>query len=425
MPATIAALTLLVAGAVAFAATTTDCPLDIEWIGAAAAAASGGTLWALAGVPRGHEPLYADVLARIASPTYRTAARVLVLVTAPLAGAGVAAYAATALSLTLTGAREARRPIDWRASVGTGLIGVAVVLVALAAGLPADEAVLWSVLLTGSGLALFWTATVDAEPEARDTGTDHAMTRTHVGFLLVAAGATLILNRTGGFGLDARTIVGAIAVVAVAALVIVPRWLRNRRRLQAERRLREREQERAEMAEMLHDSVLQTLALIQRRGDVPDEVAGLARRQERELRNWLLHGERAGEAATSFDEALRKVVAEVEDDHGVAIEAVLVGDTGLSPSVQALISAAREALVNAAKHGAGAPISLFAKAREGTVDVFVHDRGPGFDPEAIDPARRGVRDSILGRMRRIGGHAHIRASPGGGCEVTLRVRTDG
>jgi signal transduction histidine kinase len=406
-----AAFALIVAGAIAFVATTSGAPTDPRWINAAIAAVAGATFWTLAGVPGTGEPLFAGVIARVPSPRRRTVLRALVLATAPLAGAGVAAYAATALTLTLTEAPD-ERPVDWRAAIGTGLLGVAAVLAVLGAGLPVDEAVLWSVLLTSSGLALFWTAPSGAEP----------ITLRHVSVLLVGAGAALVLNRTGAFGLDERTIVGAVAVAAVAAAVILPRWRYNAQRLQAERRLREREQERAEVAEMLHDSVLQTLALIQRRDDVPDQVAGLARRQERELRNWMLHGERVGDAATSFDEALRKVVAEVEDDHGVAVEAVLVGDTPLSPEVHTLIAAAREALVNAAKHG-GAPISLFAKAREGTVDVYVHDRGPGFDPEAVGPERRGVRDSILGRMRRIGGHAHVRASPGGGCEVTLRVRT--
>ena len=160
------------------------------------------------------------------------------------------------------------------------------------------------------------------------------------------------------------------------AFVFVPRWLRTQRQLNAERRRREREQERAEIGEMLHDSVLQTLALIQRREDTPAPIAALARRQERELRDWLLRGEAPAHAAATLDEGLGAIVAAIEDDHDVAIETVTVGDTPLSPAIEALLAAAREALLNAVKYGAGSPISVFAKVADGTADIFVRVVAP-------------------------------------------------
>lgn len=167
--------------------------------------------------------------------------------------------------------------------------------------------------------------------------------------------------------------------------------------------------------------MLQTLALIQRREDTPPPVAALARRQERELRDWLLRGETLGHRARTFDEALRAVVAAVEDDHDAKIETVIVGDAPLSDSVKALVAAVREALLNAVTHAEGAAITLFAKTSEETAVVFVRDRGPGFDPATIDASRRGIRSSIIERIRRVGGYAEVYTAPGEGCEVELGV----
>jgi signal transduction histidine kinase len=410
-----AAAVIAFAGAVALATSVRPAGLQLEWLYGGLAAVAGATLWSLA-TPG--DAWFGDVTRHGPRPA---AVRALVLLAAPLAGAGVIAYALMALYVTLASEPTAGRPVDWRRSVGTGFLGLAVVLIAVAAGVSVgSEGVLWSALLVGSGLALFWTAAGTLPAGDPDAWAEPGRVRTQIGLLLVVAGAGVILDRTGAFGLDMRTIVGAVAVVAVAALVILPRWQRGAKLLQAERRLRERERERAEIGEMLHDSVLQTLALIQRRDDVPDQVAALARRQERELRAWLLRGERASDAATSFGEAVRDAVAAVEDDHGVSVETVIVGDAPLSPPVHALVGATREALVNAARHGAE-PISLFAKADGDELSVYVHDRGPGFDLEDVDPERRGVRESIIGRMERAGGRATIAATPGAGCEVILTV----
>jgi signal transduction histidine kinase len=212
----------------------------------------------------------------------------------------------------------------------------------------------------------------------------------------------------------------AVALV-VLVLVVGPRWLRTSRALAAERTDRARAQERAELADHLHDSVLQTLALIQRRAGDPAAVSTIARRQERELREWLLGESAAKPAEDSLAGALRATVAEVEDLHGARVELVIVGDAPLDERAQALLGATREALSNAARHAPGAPISLFAKVTPAAIEVFVHDRGPGFDPGAVPPERRGVRESIIARIERHGGVAEVRSAPGDGCEVTLRV----
>jgi signal transduction histidine kinase len=188
------------------------------------------------------------------------------------------------------------------------------------------------------------------------------------------------------------------------------------RGLAAERAERVRSQERAELAAHLHDSVLQTLALMQKRADDPREVAALARRQERELRAWL-NGRRPDEA--SLAAALEAAAQEVEDDHGVPIDVVTVGDVPLGERSAALVAAAREALVNASKFAGPEPISLYAEVEGDRIEAFVRDRGPGFDPAAVPEDRRGVRESIVGRMERHGGRATVHAAPGQGTEVEL------
>ena len=219
----------------------------------------------------------------------------------------------------------------------------------------------------------------------------------------------------------ARDVVLATVVVLVAAaLILAPWWLRLVRGLSAERAERIRSQERAEVAAHLHDSVLQTLALMQRRVDDPRAVATLARRQERELRAWLNGDPPPGEGAT-LSAALERAALEVEDAHGVAVDVVTVGDCPLDPQAEALAAAAREAMLNAAKFaGDAGPVSVYAEAAGDRVEVFVRDRGPGFDPAAVPDDRRGVRESIVGRMERHGGTAAIR-SDAAGTEIELAL----
>jgi signal transduction histidine kinase len=363
----------------------------------------------------------ANALARPWLPAW--AIRLLVVASAPIAGFGVAAYALAALGLALTAAPGAPVRIDPLRATATGFLGLAVVLAARACGLLLGGAELpWAVLLVGSGLALFWSAAGALRAgEVSQALLDARAARTDLGLLLALAGVVWVLDRAGLFHQAGSTIAATCAALAVLALVIGPRWLRTSRALGAERTDRARAQERSALADHLHDSVLQTLALIQRRAQDPDAVSAIARRQERELREWLLNESASGPGGQSLAGALRTLVAEIEDEHGARVELVIVGDAPLEERANALLGAAREALLNAANHAPGAAVSLFAKVTPEQIEIFVHDRGPGFDPRATAPERRGVRESIVGRVERHGGVAQVHSAPGEGCEVTLRM----
>ena len=212
-----------------------------------------------------------------------------------------------------------------------------------------------------------------------------------------------------------------VVVILALALCLAPFWWRLGRNLASERSERIRSQERAELGAHLHDSVVQTLTLIQKRADDPREVAQLARRQERELRDWLFAPERKP-AAASLATALSEAAVEVEEAHRVPIDVIAVGDAGVGERGEALVAAAREAMVNAAKFAPDAgEIAVYAELGNGRAQVFVRDRGAGFDPEAVPADRRGVRESIIGRMERSGGSAKIRSTPGSGTEVELEM----
>jgi signal transduction histidine kinase len=171
------------------------------------------------------------------------------------------------------------------------------------------------------------------------------------------------------------------------------------------------------VAAHLHDSVLQTLALIQRHADEPQAVSRLARSQERELRAWLY--EPAAATRGTWSSLVAGMVADVEANHALTVDPVVVGDAPVDEPLAALGAAAREALVNAAKHAGVGSADLYTEVAPDRVSVFVRDRGAGFDPEAVPGDRRGLRDSVTGRLERLGGKAVIRSSPGEGTEVEL------
>jgi signal transduction histidine kinase len=248
-----------------------------------------------------------------------------------------------------------------------------------------------------------------------------------IGFALgILVGAGLFIAwANGSIETLGRVAVAALVVTIALTLVSAPFWIGMVRRLGTERVARARSEERSEVAAHLHDSVLQTLALIQKRSDDPEQVAMLARRQERDLREWL-----SDDQPTRPDErladALRAAAAEIEDAHGTPIEAIVVGDVALDERTAALVGAAREALTNAAKFASdGGPVRLYAEIDGGDARVFIDDRGPGFDPSAIPDDRHGVRESIIARMKRHGGRAEIRSEPGDGTEVELRIKGSG
>jgi len=244
-----------------------------------------------------------------------------------------------------------------------------------------------------------------------------------VGGLLLRIVFALALLHVVGVLRPERNVVGHAAVILVAFTVVAGPWfLRTARSLSFERAARIREQERAELAAHLHDSVLQTLALIQTHSGDATAVATLARRQERALRRWLFERPDARTGASDMVKtSLELAAGEVEELHGVPIETVIVGDGPLNSRVEALVQAAREAMTNAAKFAQSERVDLYAEIEPTRVIAFVRDRGVGFDIDAIPSDRCGVRDSILGRMRRHGGRATVHSALGEGTEVELAV----
>lgn len=238
---------------------------------------------------------------------------------------------------------------------------------------------------------------------------------------LVAAGGGLVLM-TQGRGVEGvwNGALAALAVLVGVGVVATPFVLRLVRNLQREQAARTRATERADIAAHLHDSVLQTLALIQRRAEDPQTVLRLARRQERDLRNWLYAGD--PRETDSLATVLTTVVHDVEDDHGVPVDVVVTGDRMIDESGEALVRATREAVLNAVRHGA-APVSVYAELGAAQAQVFVRDHGVGFDLAALESVpedRLGVRESIIGRMERVGGRATIRRLEDG-TEITLAI----
>jgi signal transduction histidine kinase len=221
-----------------------------------------------------------------------------------------------------------------------------------------------------------------------------------------------------------KPLTGVVAIIAAIVLLLGPWWLRIARDLLAERQARIRAEERADMASRVHDSVLQTLALIQRRANDPHQVISLARAQERELRSWLFDGRAPGSLdglATTLTDGVRLIQQEVEAQHGIVVEAISVGDCALDDDLTALLAAAREATVNAAKWSGAGTVSLFAEVEPAAVSVFVRDRGRGFDPAAVPKDRKGLAESVRARMERRGGSATVRSTPGEGTEVVLTM----
>jgi signal transduction histidine kinase len=247
-----------------------------------------------------------------------------------------------------------------------------------------------------------------------------ALYRGGFGAALVLGAALLFLSANDALGAARDAAITAVVAIVALALILLPFIWRLGRNLATERAERIRSQERAELAAHLHDSVLQTLTLMQKRAGDPREVAALARRQERELRSWLA-GEPAAGADGGFAGALRRAAEAVEDERRVQIDVVAVGDCELDEGATAVVAAAREAMVNAAKFAGEAPISVYAEVTPERLEAFVRDRGAGFDPEAVPADRRGVSESIVGRMRRNGGDATISSVAGSGTEVTLAL----
>jgi signal transduction histidine kinase/phage shock protein PspC (stress-responsive transcriptional regulator) len=315
-------------------------------------------------------------------------------------------------------------------ALGAVALGVVFVVQALFGG----GAWLWPLVVGGAGLILLWRqADASQRDQWLDAGGRLSIRRVVFGrggfaaYLRVFGGITLlvlalvlfaVLSGRGG-PLGQGVMVGLLALVGLG-LVISP-WVRSLiEDLAAERGERVRTEERADMAAHLHDSVLQTLALIQKNAGDSAAVAQLARSQERDLRSWLYAGERADE--TTVARALRRMAAEIEDARGVSVDVVTVGDTELSDDLRPIVAAAGEAVTNAAKHAGVPRVDVYAEIGDQQTEVFVRDRGTGFDTAVEAPAERlGIRHSIIDRMVRHGGTADIRSIPGEGTEVRLSL----
>jgi signal transduction histidine kinase len=329
-----------------------------------------------------------------------------------------------------------------RIALGTGLLVVSGLLFVRAAGPWPGDAIVWPAVIAALGALLIWRAPSvvprrrrgwaahrppKSEPErAREPSARlralgrPEVSRPGLGTALVLAGGFAFLWASGATRPAGETLLAALAVLIALALIFAPSWQRLARSLAAERTERIRSQERADVGAHLHDSVLQTLALIQRSAEDSQQVAALARRQERELRGWLADGD-AREAGNTLAGALDVAATEVEAATGGSVEVVVVGDCLLQEPGGAVLAAAREAMLNAAKFAGQAPVSVYAELSAERIHVFVRDRGAGFDPAIVPQERRGVRESILGRMHRAGGSATVRALPGGGTEVEIAI----
>ncbi|QYJ02542.1 PspC domain-containing protein [Nocardioides panacisoli] len=327
--------------------------------------------------------------------------------------------------------RDGRRPRhrprvrDAGPIVALGAVGLGLLFV-----LGGGATWVWPVAIGIVGVALLWRQADEAQRERWLDATGRVdISRVVLGrggwaaYARLAAGAVLVLGalvlfalRGGSFSL-ARDITIATLLGVAGILVVAGPWVyRLATELTDERAERVRTQERADVAAHLHDSVLQTLALIQKN---PADASRLARAQERDLRSWLYSGETADERTVAS--ALRAIAADLEDRWGIAVDVVAVGDRDLGEGERPVVAAAREALTNAAKHAGVDRVDVYAEITDDSLDVFVRDRGAGFDPDATPEGRLGVRGSIIDRMARHGGTAEIRSGPGEGTEVRLHL----
>ncbi|MGV9710552.1 PspC domain-containing protein [Gordonia sp. NPDC003424] len=351
--------------------------------------------------------------------------RVVFMVLAALAGAGVLAYGLLWFFCPPGTDTAPPRPGERRQAYGLALVGlVAMSVVGFAAsGTPAAYLVPFVFVVVGASLVWREFDTTRTSPRAPLL----TWTRLIGGAMLVIGGlVVIVLAGDRSFGSLPTTLLAVIATLIGVVLLTVPLWMRMWRALNEERAARIRNAEREEIASHLHDSVLQTLALIQKQAGKPDEVARLARSQERELRGWLFGdpAQRAGSLSASLD----GVGAEVEDDYGIEVDVITVGDLRPDdePPAQrrrysALVGATREALINAAKHSGERKVDVYGEVTDDQVEVFVRDRGVGFDPGDIDEDRQGIARSIRARMRRAGGDASVDSTPGRGTNVRLTL----
>ena len=312
-------------------------------------------------------------------------------------GAGIVAYGGAWLAM----APESGPPPSSRRRL-LGFVALAIAGAIALRGFGFSDSLIWPAALCGAGILL-----------ARGRSGAPVV----IGLTLAAVGVIVFVDQNATA--NGRDAAFESSAVAIALLLVLGPWAwRLAAERDAERTARIRSQERSEMAARVHDSVLQTLALVQREAGDPRRVAALARRQERELRSWLYPDPRTGEAGLAS--AMDAAAAEVEELHGVPVELVRTGDVPLDDRIEALVLAAREAMANAARHSGADQVSTFVDVGEDEIAIYVRDRGGGFDPEAVPADAHGIAESIRGRMTRAGGTAALTSSADG-TEVELRL----
>lgn len=338
-------------------------------------------------------------------------------------GAGIVAYTiGWALTLERDDTTEPEPKSDAQ-KAGLALIFIGALLGLRGFDLWFGDQIVLPAALLAFGTAAMWDR---SDPEARSRiarlgSGDEEVTRIRViaGGLLMLAGFAYFVGSIDALS-DVGPVLLAVAITVTGFMILFgPLVLRMARDLADERRGRIRSDERADMAAHLHDSVLQTLALIQRADD-PKRMVTLARGQERELREWLY---RRGQAAPGDDlaSAMRDQASRVEQGHDIPVDVVVVGDAPITVELQALCQAAGEAMTNAAKHSGAEKVSVYVEVVDKAVEVYIVDDGKGFDPENVEGEGRGIPDSIIGRMQRHGGEATIVSEPEEGSEVYLRM----
>ncbi|HZD00016.1 MAG TPA: PspC domain-containing protein [Actinomycetes bacterium] len=326
-----------------------------------------------------------------------------------------------------------QRPPTRRRTLAFALIVAGTMLLLRELGVWFGDRVVWPAALAAIGSAVIWARSDDEDsapwllrggqaqrgPVESLFGGRASLPRAVVGGLLVSSGMGYVLAASDALAAAGSALLAIAVTAAGLGLILGPWILRLYRQLIEERRERIRSEERTEMAAHLHDSVLHTLALIQR-ADAPMEVVTLARRQERELRQWL-YGTAAPLAQEHLKTTVEALASRVEELHAIAVDVVVVGDEPLDERSRAVVLACQEAAINAARHSGAPRVSVYVEAEPDALTAYVRDEGKGFDPESVPPDRRGIRDSIRGRIERQGGRVTISSESGGGTEVSMSV----
>lgn len=351
-------------------------------------------------------------------------------------GLGVVLYLGLALVLpegTSSDVGPERRRTGLRAGSSVALITAGLMLAARSAGLWFGDALVGPVAIAAVGAAVLWIRgdVVAATSEEASNPLEVLMQgrvsplRILFGAMLIfiGAGTFLAANATfgGPFQVIRMLVLPVLATVAGLVLIFGPWLYRLASQLTDERRERIRSEERTALATHLHDSVLQTLALIQRTDD-PQRTNHLARTQERELRAWLF-GKVAPDAGETLSDLLQGLAGKCESRYPVAVDVVTVGDVALDERVKEMAAACGEAINNAAKHSDAGAVSVYAEVEPEVVTIYVRDEGRGFSASDVGPDRRGISDSIEGRMARVGGAAVVQSEPRHGTEVILTLPT--